>query len=87
MLSIGLGVRDGNGCCSLLFQAASSHQSFSLSVETLLHLVFDKLVKHQLKKLYKSQATVHIHERVSPTISTSPLEAYGVETLHVVNML
>ena len=86
MLSIGLGVRE-MGAASLLFQATSLHQSFSLSVETLLHLVFDKLVKHELKKLYNSQAIVHIHAHVSPTISTSPLEAYGVETLHVVIML
>ena len=42
--------------------------AFSMSDETLLHLLFDKLVKLQIKKLYKSQAIVHIHAHVSPII-------------------
>ena len=71
-------------CC---FKPHHRIRVFRFLLKHLLHFVFDKLVKHQLKKLYKSQPTVHIHERVSPTISTSPLEAYGVETLHVVIML
>ena len=40
--------------------------AFWMSDETLLHLAFDKLVKHQLKKLYKLQEIVHIHAHVFP---------------------
>ena len=61
--------------------------AFWMSDETLLHLAFDKLVKHQLKKLYELQEIVHIHAHVSPTVCTSPLEAYGMETLHIVTIL